>query len=53
MTFLFLRGVGEIKACPQMLKNPGLEAGEMAQRLRELIALPEDPRSVPSTHTVP
>uniref|UniRef100_A0A0A6YXS9 C-abl oncogene 1, non-receptor tyrosine kinase n=1 Tax=Mus musculus TaxID=10090 RepID=A0A0A6YXS9_MOUSE len=27
-------------------------AGDVAQRLRELIALPEDESSVPSTHTV-
>jgi hypothetical protein len=28
----------------------GLEAGEMAQWLRALAALPEDPGSIPSTH---
>jgi hypothetical protein len=31
-------------------KNTSMEAGEMAQRLRALVVLPEDPGSIPSTH---
>ena len=34
------------------LKKMELEAGEMAQWLRVLAILPEDPGSVPSTHVV-
>jgi hypothetical protein len=31
-------------------KKRNLRAGEIAQKLRALTALPEDPGSVPSTH---
>ena len=34
------------------MKNTQMGAGEMAQWLRALAALPEVPRSIPSTHMV-
>jgi hypothetical protein len=36
----------------QIFNGPELRAGEMAQQLRALIALPDVPSSIPSNHMV-